>query len=62
MKYSDAKNLVPSATYLYVGVSQEDIDLVEGHKYISEFEGEKILGTMEPVEFLIELAEGSLSF
>ena len=31
-------------------------------KYVSEFEGEKILGTNEPIEGLTELVAGSMSF
>jgi hypothetical protein len=62
MKYSDAKNLVPNARHLYIGVTQEQIDAVEIQKYVSEFEGSKILGTLEPVDGLVELVAGSMSF
>lgn len=62
MKYSDAKNLVPNATHLYVGATQEQIDAVVGQKYVSEFEGVSILGINEPVDGLVELIAGSMSF
>ena len=62
MKYSDAKNLIPSAAHLYVGVTQEHIDAVTTQKYVSEFEGVSILGTLEPIDSLVELLPGSMSF
>jgi hypothetical protein len=62
MKYSDAKNLIPSAAHVYVGATQEQIDAVNVQKYVSEFEGVSILGTLEPVAGLTELLLGSVSF
>lgn len=46
MKYTDLKELLPSATYIYVDVTDEEIDLVtSGTIYTTTFEEVKILGT-----------------
>lgn len=62
MKYTDAKEMLPNAEFIYADVTQEQIDLVTTPHYVSDVAGVKILGTNEPIEGLIELLPGSVSF
>lgn len=64
MKYTEAKNLLASAEFIYGDVTQDEIDAVEQQKYVSELDGVKILGTLTAVEELAdkELKAGSMSF
>lgn len=53
MKYSDLKELLPSAQFIYVDVTDEEVDLVtSGTIYTTTFEDLKILGTQSKVEQL----------
>ena len=62
MKYSDALELLPNATYIYSDVSDDVLNNLAIAHYVSELDGVKILGTNEPVEGLTELVAGSMSF
>lgn len=64
IRYTDAAQLVPTAQFIYVALTQEEIDSASMQKYVSEFEGVKILGTLEPIESLSqkELKVGAVSF
>lgn len=64
IRYTDVAQLVPTARFIYVALTQEEIDSASVQKYVSEFEGVKILGTLEPIESLSqkELKVGAVSF
>lgn len=64
MKYSDAIQLMPNASYIYINVTEEEIADVQLHKYVSYLDDVAILGTDLPVEELEdkELIAGSISF
>lgn len=64
MKSSDVFNLLASANFCYVDVTQEEIDAIEITKYVSELEGKKILGTLVEVEGLVtkQIMPGTMSF
>lgn len=53
MKYSYLKELLPSASYIYVDVTDEEIDYVTvGSIYVTTVENLQILGTQVPIEQL----------
>ena len=62
MNYQDVQNLLPNATFLYANLTQEQVDSVTEQKYVSDFEGAKIMGTMEAIEGLTPMIAGSTSF
>lgn len=64
MKSSDVFNLLASATFCYVDVTQKEIDAVESAKYISELEGKKLLGTLVEIEELAakQILPGTMVF
>ena len=44
-----------TATHLYAGLTQDEVDAVKMAKYVTTINGELILGTDEPVENFVEL-------
>lgn len=64
MTYNDAKNLLGSANYIYIDVTDEEVaDIAIAH-YDTSLDGTRLFGTLEPVEALAskELRAGSVSF
>jgi len=64
MKSSDVFNLLPSAIFRYIDVTEEEIEAVPTAKYVSEYYDRKILGTLEEVTELAvkQVIEGSMLF
>lgn len=64
MKYIDAMQLLPSASYIYADVTEAELAKVKIAHYVSELEGKTILGTSEPIDKLSSklLVPGSITF
>lgn len=64
MKYSEAKELLPNANYIYVGVTDKEVAKVAAVHYDTVLNDVRLFGTLEPVEALAkkELIAGSISF
>jgi hypothetical protein len=70
MKYSEAKELLPSADFIYFDVTSEETDLAKDYRYIAYDQNNKILlGSGHPIEELVgkllvepERIPGSMDF
>ena len=62
MTYQEAKGLLPNANFIYTDVSDKQLSSITLQCYVSELNGERIVGTLEPIAKLNELKAGSLSF
>jgi hypothetical protein len=64
MKYSDVMQLLPNSPYIYANVTEEEVDAVIGHKYVTYYNDIRVLGTMELIEELEPklLQVGSVNF
>lgn len=62
--YNDLKNLLPSSEHFYHDVTDEELLLVDVHKYVTEYQGSRIVGTDFPVAALShkEVREQNFSF
>jgi len=56
MKYSEIKNVLPNANYGYIDFTPEQVEALTVEHYLTEINGVAVLGTVEPVEALAELA------
>jgi|688.fasta_scaffold00131_78 hypothetical protein len=64
MRYIDAIELLPSASYIYADVTSTELAKIKIAHYTSELEGKTIVGTSEPIDKLSSklLIPGSITF
>lgn len=62
--YQDLKNLLPNADHFYHDVTEDEMALFEVHKFVTEYQGVRIVGTEVPVQALAgkEVREQNFSF
>lgn len=64
MLYNELKNLLSNADHFYHDVTEEELTLISVHKWVTEYQGTRVVGTEVPVQELAgkEVREQNFSF
>jgi|694.fasta_scaffold00172_213 hypothetical protein len=62
--YKVLKELLPNSDHLYYEVTDEELSLIEVHKFVTEYQGSRVVGTDVPVPAIAgkEVREQNFSF